>query len=322
MSFINWGHETPEQKELRRKLEERFMHEHIALKRLMEARGTSSSAASAASAGSGGSFGATAFYSYGSPFEEPTSPGIFQSIDAAGNLTQIGTEMFIGPTVFCRNTDNGNMYYISQDIVEEEMVVGIVDTATGIQTELNRIVLTGLNYSAPSSLVYTGNNTFVYLANSIVYTIFSAETQEIIEIQIIDEEVTASSVSEYTPAGALLTGIFEWNNEWWVTGVVDGAPVAILSSFDIEAGELETGNLLELINYPFSEMYKFGIPWGLSQAPEGKIYVIGVVVEKDNGDYNRLIIAELDPENYTASYVETVNYMFGDPYIPVDIEIA
>jgi hypothetical protein len=279
-------------------------------------------AAAASGTGSGGSFSAAAFYAYGSPFEEPTNPGIFQSIDAAGNLTQIGTEMFIGPTVFCRNTDNGNMYYISQDTVEEEMVVGIVDTSTGVQTELNRIAVTALNYSAPSSLVYIGNDSFIYLANGIVYTFGPTETQEIIEIQIVGNVVTAVYVSEYTPAGAVLTGIFQWNNEWWVTAVADGAPLALLSSFDIEAGTLISGELLALTNYPFSQMYKFGITWGLSQAPEGKIYVIGIVVEKDNGDYNRLIIAELDPENYTASYVETVNYVLDDTYIPVDIEIA
>jgi hypothetical protein len=278
-------------------------------------------AAAASGTGSGGSFSAAAFYAYGSPYLEATAPGIFQRIDTAGNLTQIGTEMFIGPTVFCRNTDNGNMYYISQDTVEEEIVVGIVDTSTGVQTELNRIAVTALNYSAPSSLVYIGNNSFIYLANSLIYAAGPTETQEIIEIQIVGNVVTAVYVSEYTPAGAFLTGIFEWNNEWWVTGVADGAPLAILSSFDIEAGELVTGDLLELINYPFSEMYKFGIAWGLSQAPGGKIYVIGSVEEKDN-NYTRMIVAELDPENYAASYVETVNYVLDDPYIPVDIEIA
>jgi hypothetical protein len=57
MSFINWGHETLEQKEIRRKLEERAIQEHIAFKRLMEARGNSSSAATAAGvAGSGVNF--------------------------------------------------------------------------------------------------------------------------------------------------------------------------------------------------------------------------------------------------------------------------
>ena len=45
MSFINWGHETPEQKEIRRRMEERMLFEQMAYNAGM---------AAAAAAGSGG----------------------------------------------------------------------------------------------------------------------------------------------------------------------------------------------------------------------------------------------------------------------------
>ena len=47
MSFINWGNDTPEQKEARRKYEEEQFHNMI-LKRMFEARGASSTGTAAA----------------------------------------------------------------------------------------------------------------------------------------------------------------------------------------------------------------------------------------------------------------------------------
>ena len=52
MSFINWGDETPEQKEIRKKLEEHDSHQ-LMLRKVFEARSGVSSA-SASGAGSGG----------------------------------------------------------------------------------------------------------------------------------------------------------------------------------------------------------------------------------------------------------------------------
>ena len=54
MSFINWGNETPEQREFRRRMEDREFFQSVLAKKIFEARGATSSA-SAASAGAAGS---------------------------------------------------------------------------------------------------------------------------------------------------------------------------------------------------------------------------------------------------------------------------
>jgi hypothetical protein len=59
MSFINWGNETPEQREFRRRMEEREFLQIAFVKKLFEARGATSSASSAAGAGGGGNSGPT-----------------------------------------------------------------------------------------------------------------------------------------------------------------------------------------------------------------------------------------------------------------------
>lgn len=315
--YENLRNQKIKEEEIQRKwrsiTEEKEFYEKI----MMFEAARSASSASASGAGGGGL--GIAFYAFGASFDNSTNPGIFLQINGAGSIAQIGEQMFAGPTVLCRNTDNGNMYYISLDDSEGEMVIGTVNVTTGVQTELDRSILTALNYSSPGSLVYTGNNTFVYLANSYFYTVTSPETQEIIQIQIVDGEVTVTSLSEYDSTEIGLSGVFQWNGECWALQIAPFGMAGVYT-IDINTGVVESFGAIELINYPFSEMYKF-TAWSLSQAPGGKIYVSGSVQEKDNG-YLRLIIAELDPENYTASYVETVNFFFGDPYVPVDIEIA
>ena len=52
MSFINWGHETPEQKELRKRLEDKALLEQAMLRKLFEQKATASQS-SAAGIGSG-----------------------------------------------------------------------------------------------------------------------------------------------------------------------------------------------------------------------------------------------------------------------------
>lgn len=56
MSFINWDHETPEQRAFRRKLEEQALFQQAMAKKLFEQK-AAANAASAASAGAAGSSG-------------------------------------------------------------------------------------------------------------------------------------------------------------------------------------------------------------------------------------------------------------------------
>ena len=52
MPFINWGHETPEQTALRKKIEAQQLFEQAMMRKVFEARGVAAQSASA-SAGSG-----------------------------------------------------------------------------------------------------------------------------------------------------------------------------------------------------------------------------------------------------------------------------
>lgn len=98
MSFINWGHETPEQKELRRKLEEQSINQAM-LRKIFEARGSNSSSSSAGAAGSGGSLTPNNFAAIFGEFEGSGFYSYPQSIttDDAGYLYTLSAVEYPGP---------------------------------------------------------------------------------------------------------------------------------------------------------------------------------------------------------------------------------
>lgn len=319
MSFINWGNESPEQRAIRAKLEQEALYEQAVRMSQARNRGNNSQSGGAAS---GGALGIPdqgyAFYGYG--FIAPNI-GVFTGIDENGNLTQIGSTQFNdfnGVTVFCYNPDNKKMYYVSQDMLVNEMVVGTINLKTGALTEIDRVELTSLNYSPPCSLVYIGNSAFVYVANNTFLGEFGT-TQDLIEIEIVGNNVTASLLSTYDTEvlGLAITGVAPFAGEYWAAvSSTSFPPLAGFGKIDLATASLTDANPAALVGFPFAEIYKVVFSIGISQSSSGKVYLNQYVIDKDTGD-EYVIIAEADPVNYETTYL--LNIVQTD-FVPIDIE--
>ena len=322
MSFINWGNSTPEQRAVQSKLEHDALYEQAVRMSQARNRGNNSQSGGAAS---GGALGIPdqgpdqgyAFYGYG--FAIASNTGVFTGIDENGNLTQIGSTQFNdfnGLTVFCYNPDNKKMYYVSQDMLVNEMVVGTINLKTGALTEIDRVELTSLNYSPPCSLVYIGNNAFVYVANNAFLGGFGT-TQDLIEIEIVGNNVTASLLSTYEVLGLAITGVAPFAGEYWAAvSSTSLPPLAGFGKIDLATASLTDAQEAALVGFPFAEIYKVVFSIGISQSSSGKVYLNQYVIDKDTGD-EYAIIAEADPVNYETTYL--LNIVPTD-FVPIDIE--
>ncbi len=310
MSFINWGHETPEQKEIRRRIEENIMFEQASYKAAMIA---------ASSTGSGRRLAHKKFYAYG--FIDP-SQGRFISIDSESNQTIIGENVFNGGVSFCKNTDDGKMYYIYQDTIAEEMVIGWIDITSGIVTELDRSVLSAESYSIPTSLYYLGDNKFLYVDNQPIFGP-SEIIQKVFIINIVDDIVALDSGGPLASfnsdsIGWAITSLFKYEEEYWGTVISTGTPIAGFARYNLITEISDLGNPMSLEGYPNSETIKLLTTLGISQSPTAELYSTVIGLEKDT-DETFIAIIKLDPGNYNSEYVQNIIAM---PFLPTDIEIV
>lgn len=108
MSFINWGNDTPEQKEARRKYEEEQFHNMI-LKRMFEARGASSTGTAASASGSGSPILPSAILADGvCQFFVYWDPGFGDMVVSVANYT---TLTLSDPTPLGVNSDQYYSYF-------------------------------------------------------------------------------------------------------------------------------------------------------------------------------------------------------------------
>ena len=294
-----------------------YEEEQANFRMLMEARAQGVQAIASAGAAGGGR--KSLFYAFSTA---DGNSGFLNSADSFGNLTQIGTQ-FNGLSVFCKNQENGLMYYIEQDTNEGEMVVGVIDPSTGSRTELSRSVLTDYYYP-PASLSYLGGNNFLYLDNSPIFGGFGVDPQSVLILNISNEGiVTISGGAPITTwnseeSGLILTSLFSYNEEIWAFCTPTGFPLSLIGKLDTSAGEINDLNPLNLESLPFTEAYKIFFIAGCTQSADGSVYVNAIINDKSVEVLHQSIL-KLDPEDfYNSQYVQEINEGFG---IGIDIEI-
>lgn len=308
MSFINWGHETPKQMQIRRRLDEIALYEQAM--QMAMTRGNSA-------AGSSKPF---SFYGVRANSEICN----LTKINRNGSYKSVGESNFPGIGTLCRNRDTGKMYLIYQDTAANEMVVGILNTSTGEITEIDRTVLTNSTYSTPTSIFWIGGDQYLYVENNLIFDVNEGGDPSIQKVFILnitdDNEVSvAGQVAEFNSedTGLIINSVFLVNGEAWgcVTGL--GFPLAGIARFDLETSDIIEAEPVFIDDYPNSEMFKIYFMSGISQSADGKLYAVAYGEEKDN---NQLLycIVELDPTNFGSRYVQLLDEDSG--WFMIDIE--
>lgn len=306
-----------ERGEINRKLWLHEMEQMEAMKMMEQAKAMQAAQAAMAS-GAGGGFGNT-FYAFGTDNEGLS--GYLLSVNTDGTSTQISGE-FNGPAVFCKNPDNGILYFIEQDLIEEEMVVGTYDPLTSERVELDRAVLTAQSFRFPTSLFYLGNSQFIYLDNCPIFAPPPDNFQKIFVINIgnggdVSIQDGAPLCTIDTTLGTILTSVFVFNEEYWVTFTPLGFPISALGKLDTVTPEVISEGPLEMTGFPFSDAYKAWFVTGITSSPNGTIYVNTAVNDKIASEFH-FCVAELDVVNYTSRYIQEI---LDVPFTPLDIEV-
>jgi hypothetical protein len=158
----------------------------------------------------------------------------------------------------------------------------------------------------------------VYVANNTFLGEFGT-TQDLIEIEIVGNNVTASLLSTYDTEvlGLAITGVAPFAGEYWAAvSSTSFPPLAGFGKIDLATASLTDANPAALVGFPFAEIYKVVFSIGISQSSSGKVYLNQYVIDKDtNAEYT--IIAEADPVNYETTYL--LNIVQTD-FVPIDIE--
>lgn len=300
-----------------------YEEEQANFRMLMEARTQGVQAIASAGAVGGGGKKEASFYTFTTT---DGSSGFFNSIDSLGDLTQIGNG-FNGLSVFCKNQENGLMYYIEQDTIAVEMVVGVIDPLTGARTELSRSVLDDYYY-APASLSYMGDNNFLYLDNSPIFGGYGADPQHVFILNISNEGVVTITGGapvttwDYNDNGEIITSLFPYDGEVWALITPVSLPLCLIGKLNTESGVLTEVGPLSLESLPFTEAYKIWFIAGCTQSADGDVYLNAIINDKSAEVLGQSIL-KLDPENfYNSQYVQRIDDvgMFGG-LVAVDIEI-
>lgn len=279
------------------------------------ARAAAESAASGVASGAGGGFNPMPdFYFFGT--DNYGSTGYQFNVDSLGNLSGVG-QLYNGITVFCKNPDNGITYYIEMDTDVSQMVIGILNPASGERQVIDTTVLDDY-YAVPSSLFYIGNNQFLYLNNCPLFGPTANTIQNILLLNITNNGIVTIEENlaewDHSAESLILTTLFKVGNDLWVTVTPSGYPLSGIGKLVLDPVQVLDTDFLGIEELPFPN-YKFWFVIGITKAADG-IYINSVVNDKD-AETLRFCIAKVDVENYTSQYVQEIGL---SPFTPLDIE--
>lgn len=228
MSFINWGSESLEQREIRRRFEERELFEQV----FAAAYAKSVSAMAGAAGGSLNPL--NGLYGVG-------QDGLIYSLGRGESTWQFNYEPFPSITQITLNTDDGFLYAIV-DFAGEIYFIRIDSTTRNFTFIENNI--SDYTVKGASSLYYEGDGKFIYLDNY-----FKKAISSIVRIEIdplLSNVATATQVSEVDPeeTGYLLRNLFIYDEANWAIAANDISSGFITGPFDIEAGTFTYSNIL------------------------------------------------------------------------------
>jgi|LakMenEpi03Aug12_release.lakeMendotaPanAssembly.Ray.scaffolds.fasta_scaffold100416_3 hypothetical protein len=220
MSFINWGHESPEQKEIRRRFDEIALYEQ-AVQMAMSRGG----------AAAGGSLDPlNGLYGVG-------ADGLIYSLGRGEANWPYNFDNFPGPTAITLNTDD-DCLYAAVDFAGEVYFIKIDKTTrelTFFENDISDYVTKG-----SSSLYYEGDGQFIYLDNFIK----KSDVSSIIRVTLSDVAAGATEISEVDAVekGYLLRNLFPYDGTPWA--IAYSGPTVIIGPFDIDEGDFVYSNTL------------------------------------------------------------------------------
>ena len=222
MSFINWGHETPEQLKARREMEDQVMFEQMSY----------SAAVAAAAATAGGSLNPlNGLFGVG-------VDGLIYNLGRGEANWQYNYDSFPSSTAITLNTDD-DCLYAAVDLDGEVFFIKIDKTTrdlTFFENDISDYVTKG-----SSSLYYEGAGSFIYLDNFIK----KSDVSSIIRVTLGESLVaTVEEVSEVDSIerGYLLRNLFQYDETPWA--IAYAGPTVIIGPFDIDAGDFVYSNTL------------------------------------------------------------------------------
>ena len=221
MSFINWGHETPEQLKARREMEDQVMFEQMSY----------SAAVAAAAATAGGSLNPlNGLFGVG-------ADGLIYNLGRGEANWQYNYDSFPTSTAITLNTDD-DCLYAAVDFDGEVSFIKIDKTTrelTFFENDISAYVTKGV-----SSLYYEGAGSFIYLDNFIK----KSDVSSIIRVTLSGVAAGATEVSEVDSIerGYLLRNLFPYDGTPWAIAYT--GPTVIIGPFDIDAGDFVYSNTL------------------------------------------------------------------------------
>ncbi|CAB4175434.1 hypothetical protein UFOVP972_188 [uncultured Caudovirales phage] len=224
MSFINWGHESPEQLKARREMEERMMFEQM-----------SYSAAVSAAATAGGSLNLlNGLYGVG-------ADGLIYSLGRGEVNWPFDSESFPSSTVITLNTDD-DCLYAAVDFDGEVFFIKIDKTTrelTFFDNDISDYVTKGA-----SSLYYEGAGSFIYLDNFVKKSDVSSIIRVTLGVNLEGPFAYSTEVSEVDSIerGYMLRNLFMYDETPWA--IAYAGPTVIIGPFDIDAGDFVYSNTL------------------------------------------------------------------------------
>jgi len=285
MSFINWGQEGPEQKEIRKRFEERDLFEQA-----MIAYARSSSAI--ATTGGGSLDPLNGLYGVG-------IDGLIYSLNRGEANWSFNYAPFPDITQTTLNTDDG-LVYATVDFEGEVSFVRIDRTTRElefIENDISDYVAKGA-----SSLYYEGEGNFIYLDN-----FFKKAISSIIRIELdpLLPEATATVVSEVDPeeTGYLLRNLFLYEGATWAIAIDNVLPQFITGPFNIETGEFTYSNVL-LPSPSEPNIQSIDIVFGAVEH-KGVVYVDAVWLDSEDNSSIGLFKMDTDGGGAVAPYYLT-----------------
>ena len=229
MSYINWGHESPEQLEIRRQLEQQALYEQAV--RVAQAK---QKAGQFAVGGGGDSL--TGLYGVG-------VNGFIYNLNRGEIKWSYNYDSFPDITQITLNTDDGFLYAILNYLGDVYFIR--IDKVTREFTFIENNI-SDYTVKGASSLYYEENGKFIYLDNFVKKSISS-----IVRISLIEgspEFAEAIELSEVDPeeTGYLLRNLFLYEGETWGIAYLTTSPGEVVTGpFDIDSGTFIYYNTLE-----------------------------------------------------------------------------
>lgn len=219
------------------------------------------------------------------------------------NFNKVKTNLpFYGTTIFTLNTDDNQLYFVSKDeYSNDRMIFGRMNPSNKNITIIDEVNLTSLSLKLPASLIYIGNNEFIY-SDSLPFLDASTPPSSF----LLNSSGTCSFISTSDTTSLYLGNLFMYNDTLWGSAVYGNAYFAGIGRYNIETGTFDDFNEVVISDFPGVSMSK--VWWIVSTINiKGKIYCNMIVMDKSNNTPVQCI-AKLNMETYEANFVNQVEF--------------